>query len=452
MSKEKISEEFTTELFKARKKLDKVSVRWSLDDPVMLQAWLTMKKIPAPDQKTFGIDTRSTPPSIKFNPYFINTLSDERLECILSQETLKILLRHPTTRLAHPKQISSLASSITVSQTSMISLFAELDMDDYLPTVDNYDVESNQHFEKYFRVLNDKYDEVMDQIQKTFSKMSKEEKQSLEDAIDGLGEPSDGEGDEEGEGQGGSSKNGEGETDEQGYSKFSDEKDAIKEHLNPEGTNNKDWGENELLDEEIKNVVETARKNSESWGKNSGDFMDSIIAAHTPKISIREITRRFAQSVASRQTESSRMRRNRRYGLRYPGSLRKYTTKILFAVDSSGSMTEDQLADGFAIINAACKEAKISYLIFDTAIGDIQTDMRKVKQSFKVDKRGGTDFQCVVDYVNVNKYDGLVIFTDGYANAPEKPFKTKTLWLLTNKEEKPPVDWGLRAWLNQSNV
>jgi len=224
----------------------------------------------------------------------------------------------------------------------------------------------------------------------------------------------------------------------------------MKEHFNPNGTGNKDWGENELLEAETKQVVDEAKKSSDSWGSISGSWLENIVAANTPKISVKEVVRRFAQSVASRATESSRMRRNRRYGLRYPGALRKYTTKILIAVDSSGSMGSDQLADGFAIINATCKQAHVSFMIFDTAILSVENDMKRAKQNFEVKGRGGTDFQCVTDYVNEHKFDGVVIFTDGIAPAPTRPNKTKVLWLLSEEHYKPPCEWGFKAHLKNS--
>ncbi len=51
--------------------------------------------------------------------------------------------------------------------------------------------------------------------------------------------------------------------------------------------------------------------------------------------------------------------------------------------------------------------------------------------------RGGTDFQPVIDYIDKHKdYDGLIIFTDGFAPVPVAPNKnrrTKILWLFNNE-------------------
>lgn len=50
--------------------------------------------------------------------------------------------------------------------------------------------------------------------------------------------------------------------------------------------------------------------------------------------------------------------------------------------------------------------------------------------------RGGTDFAPVMAYIDEHReYDGLVIFTDGYAGVPPAPQnkKTRVLWLFNSE-------------------
>lgn len=51
--------------------------------------------------------------------------------------------------------------------------------------------------------------------------------------------------------------------------------------------------------------------------------------------------------------------------------------------------------------------------------------------------RGGTSFQPVIDFVAEAQpaYDGLIIFTDGYADMPRIPrnFRTRMLYVLTDE-------------------
>jgi hypothetical protein len=66
---------------------------------MLTMAWCIVEKISDKNQKTIGIDSRSLPPQIRFNPNFINSLSYEVLEMIMASESFKLLLRHATNRL-----------------------------------------------------------------------------------------------------------------------------------------------------------------------------------------------------------------------------------------------------------------------------------------------------------------------------------------------------------------
>ena len=143
------------------------------------------------------------------------------------------------------------------------------------------------------------------------------------------------------------------------------------------------------------------------------------------------------------------MKVNRRYDLMYPGYRRKYKSKVIFAIDVSGSMTDDDLKEGFAVVNSVCKHATIEYLLFDWDIKTIEKKLHRAKKTFKVTGRGGTNFEPVMKYAEENNADGIIIFTDGLAQAPTKPKTMKVLWLMAEKDQKPPVDWGFIATLDR---
>ena len=113
-------------------------------------------------------------------------------------------------------------------------------------------------------------------------------------------------------------------------------------------------------------------------------------------------------------------------------------------------MSDDDIAEGFAVINSTCRHAEIHYMLFDTQIKNIEKKMKRAKAAFKIAGRGGTDPDPVLKYVDEHKYDGLVVYSDMYfsANVP-KPRKCKVLWLGTQKSSKAPVDWGYHANLNR---
>lgn len=427
MSKKK--QDINKQIAKAERKMEKVMLEWFCEDPVMLGAWCIVDKIADPNQETIGIDSRTTPPVVKYNPNFIAALTQEQLECVLASEGFKILLRHPTTRLQSPKTISSLASQITVDQLIMGN---PLGINDEFPVPQKFDLEPGSFFEDYFRKLMDKLPQVKKQL------------------ISMFGDPKDGKG-QQGQG-GGKPEEGQGKgkpQDGKDYKEYKDTKDALKDYFDPNGTSAKDWGKNDLFDAEVNQMINEKKGSTKDWGKFTGNAMGDVVAANSPKISYRDVLRRFNVSVLSAQSITSRMKVNRRYDLDAPGYRRQYKSKVIFAIDSSGSMSDEDLAEGFAVINSICKHAEIEYILFDTEIKAIEKKVRKAKKAFKVSGRGGTDFDAVCKYAEEHRSDGLIIYTDGYANAPPKPKGVKVLWLLSKKEQKPPVEWGLRATLDR---
>ncbi len=80
---------------------------------------------------------------------------------------------------------------------------------------------------------------------------------------------------------------------------------------------------------------------------------------------------------------------------------------------------------------------EIDVIQFDTEVKADVLSLKKAKKPVKIQGRGGTNFQPVFDYVCDNpSYDGLIIFTDGYAPVPtlKRSIRTKILWILDNEE------------------
>jgi predicted metal-dependent peptidase len=133
------------------------------------------------------------------------------------------------------------------------------------------------------------------------------------------------------------------------------------------------------------------------------------------------------------------MRPNRRSGFENMGSIRRFNTNLLIAVDVSGSVSDMVLSHFYSIIGKIFKYGieHIDVVQFDCAIGEVQT-FEKAKKRVDIVGRGGTSFQPLFDYVyKKNIYDGLIIFTDGDAPKPQKPkgFKTKVVWICESENK-----------------
>lgn len=421
---------------KAKNKIDNVIWKLWQKDNVMFGALSLLDKIPDPSYDTIGISViNNNRVSLRYNPNFVNIISIERLELVLSIEGFRVLLRHPTTRLKEPGNISYLASSLAINQLMNSDLEKLLQgLDEISPDPKKFGLPDNQAYEEYFRGLLEKTEKVEQVIQQIWGDMSKEEKEkALQKAVSNAESEID---------------HREQNSDEGGYQQFKDEKEAMKEYTNPNGNSNKGWGKNNSFDADIKNFVDKIRYRTKWWGKYTGTAQSQIVAVLEPKISCKDIIRKFGASIITGQTVTSRMKINRRWDIERSGYRRIYKPHVIFSVDSSGSMSDEDLAHGFGVVNKLLFFAKITFVEFDTEIKKVEKNFNKAKKSFHAFGRGGTCFEAIMTMADNEKVDGLIVYTDGCASPPHEP-KCKVLWLLHAKGAKPPVNWGFRTALDR---
>lgn len=422
----------------AKNKMDQVIFKLWRKDAVLFGALCLLDKIPDHNYDTMGIDiSRSDRISLRYNPNFIEKISIEHLELVFYTEGMRVLLRHCTTRLREPRNISQLSSSIAINQLSNSDVEKLLEgINDITPNPKMFSLEDNQAHEEYYRELLEKQEKTEKTIQKIWGQMSKEQKEkAIQDAIDK----------QEGEGEG-EPNNGEGSTDK--YKDFKDDKEAMKDYNNPNNNSSRNWGTNNAFDADVSAYINKVRNKTKMWGKYTGTSQAQILAAIDPQVNASDVIRKFGCSVLTGKSVSSRMKVNRRWDIERPGYRRTYMPHVIFAVDSSGSMSDEDLQYGFGVINKLLHYSKITFVEFDTEIKIIEKNFNRARKSFTCLGRGGTDFEDVMLLADKEKVDGLVIYTDGQAGIPHKP-RCKVLWLMSTKDQNPPVDWGMRVWLNR---
>jgi len=114
--------------------------------------------------------------------------------------------------------------------------------------------------------------------------------------------------------------------------------------------------------------------------------------------------------------------------------------KIAFAVDTSGSIGEADIAQAVAEIEEIRKQFGCSIYLIDcdaeVHAGRWLDAMEAVPTSFK--GGGGTDFAPVFAHLEENRIpvDVCIYITDGYGNFGEKP-SMEVIWVMTTSE-KPP--------------
>lgn len=193
------------------------------------------------------------------------------------------------------------------------------------------------------------------------------------------------------------------------------------------------WEEDELTVQMINGVISSTK----SWGSISGNFAEILTSSLKAKINWRNVFAGFRASIISSKRKLTRMKPNRRTGFDNMGSIRRFDTKLLVAVDVSGSISSESLQYFYGVINSAFKYGfeSIDVVQFDCGVRVVQ-NLKKVVKDVGIVGRGGTSFQEPIDFAHENGYDGLIMLTDGYAPAPDIPegFKAGILWVCENED------------------
>ena len=193
------------------------------------------------------------------------------------------------------------------------------------------------------------------------------------------------------------------------------------------------WEEDELMVQTINGIISSTKE----WGSLSGKMAEMLKTTLKAKINWRHVFAGFRASIVSSKRKLTRMKPNRRTGFDSMGSIRQFNSRLLIAVDVSGSITTQSLRYFYGVINSAFKYGfeSVDVIQFDCGVSCVRT-LKKVVRGQAILGRGGTSFQEPVDYAHEHEYDGLILLTDGYAPIPTFPegFKTSLLWVCENED------------------
>lgn len=218
------------------------------------------------------------------------------------------------------------------------------------------------------------------------------------------------------------------------------------------------WGEGEA-DEATKKLVENQTKHilneikdqvEKSRGTIPGELasiLEKINTVQEAKFDWKGYLRRFAGGSVKVYTKKTRRKYNKRYEDN-PGLKIKQRKHVLVAIDTSGSVSSNELLEFMQEINHIFKTgADVTVVQADTAIRNIAA--YNPNNDYKIYGRGGTDFEPVVDYYNENtrKYSCLIYLTDGEAPAPET-VKGRVLWALSSTSQETNHLPGITIKLN----
>jgi predicted metal-dependent peptidase len=193
--------------------------------------------------------------------------------------------------------------------------------------------------------------------------------------------------------------------------------------------------EKKLIDKQVQKILQDAKEQTiKKRGNVPGEIeglivLDEVVKA---KFDWKGYLRRFTGTSTKIFTKKIRRKENHRYEDN-PGLKIKMRQHMLLAIDTSGSVSNEELSEFMNEIHHIHKAGvDITIVQCDTSIRSIEP--YKGKNDLKVHGRGGTEFDPVLDYYNANigKYTSLVYFTDGECYTSVKP-KNRVLWVLSER-------------------
>lgn len=144
--------------------------------------------------------------------------------------------------------------------------------------------------------------------------------------------------------------------------------------------------------------------------------------------------RRFLGNSFSELLRISKKRESKRFP-DFPGTRHQRKSKILVAIDTSGSVSMPEYKEFFGQIHTMTGAADFRVLECDSKI-TYEYDYRG-KPNYQLHGGGGTSFEPPITYFleHKNQFDALIYFTDGEAYVPNNT-PQETLWVISSKGNK----------------
>jgi len=194
-----------------------------------------------------------------------------------------------------------------------------------------------------------------------------------------------------------------------------------------------------------------AAQQAKQAGKLGGALGRMVGEMMQPKLPWRLLLARYMSQFA--RDDYSYMRPSRREGEMILPSLRSAQTDIQVVIDTSGSISEQEIEEFISEVNAIKGQLRARILLHacDTALAEAGPWTFEPWDEFKMPEKiqggGGTDFRPIFDWITRQgrEPDLLLYFTDAMGDFPahEPPFPV--FWLVKGKEAVP---WGQRIQLN----
>ncbi|MDO4507403.1 MAG: hypothetical protein Q4B64_10710, partial [Spirochaetales bacterium] len=391
----------TKKLKLIREKLDKITQFWFLGEPLLFACFCTHE---LKENPKLTVPFRTGKMRIEYNPELLVGRTDFQLRRLFEYEIIRILLKHPYLRKPEHFDAATaiIASDVTIAQDEIENyLEEEISVEHRLPR--------NRSFEEYYKLLMFSDAEYLMLGKDVYLKIPRRQymikrKFETEGGLNcgynahnrqiGQTEEKGVEGQEQKDGQhevepgcdneeGTSNKNIENLPDHSenkdgfsegaqpnGYVQASSEIEQMEAALNsPDGPTGL-WDEDDVARELLNEMIRDKIANLDEWGPIGSRYKEKIIASLTAKIDYRKVLKNFRASILADSKNFTRFRPSRRNGFEFMGTKRNFTTRLLIAVDTSGSVDNPDLKNFLGVVNKFFKYGikQIDLVYFDVDI------------------------------------------------------------------------------------
>jgi predicted metal-dependent peptidase len=353
-----------------------------------------------------------------YNSEFINRLSLKECEFLFGHEVLHVVYDHMGRRGDREPRLWNIA-------------------DDYCVNADLIEHKIGDKITKVPILYNNKYqgmsaEEVYDDLYKNADKIDigKLMQQVLDEHLD----PEDGDNDGEGDGDG-----------------------------NKEGNNGRprlSKEERKAIRDEIKEAVLAAAE-AAGAGNVPGNIKRMIKDLTAPVVNWRELLQQQIQSIIKNDFTFARpSRRSWHMDAILPGMKNAQTIDICVAIDTSGSITNDDLKIFLSEVKGIMDmydDYKVHVITWDTEVynpQDFSPDSSDDISSYEPGGGGGTDPHCVWEYLKDNDMEPkkLIMFTDfcffGWSPEQVQDY-CDTIWIIKGNQSAEP-EFGIWAHYEES--
>jgi len=360
------------------------------------------------DISTAGVGWYNNKYNLVINPDFMKKLTVQERIGILIHESLHVMLKHNFRQGERDQKLYNIAADIALNQ--LINEPAKLPEGAMFP--ETFDFSKDLTADQYYELL------------KQEQEKQQKEKQESQDKGENWEGPSDGKPDltnldEDGEGM------------------------LVDSHDKWSTSGEIDEAEQELARSTMEKMIKDAIDKSK--GNVPGNISDILnLWNKKAKISWKRVLKKYISSKKGSKIGTIK-RRDRRQPYRKDLKGKKVyydIPNVIVCIDTSGSMSDEEIVEGLAEINEVCKvtHSNLKVIQIDTNVTSIE-EYNPKKKTFKRNGYGGTYMFSGIEYILENKipHDVIIYISDMYI----EDVSTDNNW---RKVKKPVI------WLNTSGT